>query len=112
MKYKFSLSLEERKTECKKMKDKYPDRIPCIVETRVNFPPLDKNKYLVPPDISVGQFMSLIRKRVKLDPCTAMFMFCDNLMPACAAHISQIHDLHASEDGFLYIEVSGEDTFG
>lgn len=112
MKYKYSLSLEDRQKECQRMKTRYPDRIPCIVETRVNFPSIDKNKYLVPPDLTVGQFMSILRKRVKMEPSTAMFLFVNNTMPAGTHTIEQVHKNHAADDGFLYIEVSGEDTFG
>ena len=44
---------------------RYPDRIPVICEKdpRSDIPPVDKRKYLIPMDLTVGQFVYVIRKR-------------------------------------------------
>jgi len=44
---------------------KHPDRIPVIVDKRAgdsSLPEIDKKKFLVPSDLTVGQFMYVIRK--------------------------------------------------
>merc|ERR1711938_123213 len=44
---------------------KHPDRIPVIVEKRprdATLPLIDKKKFLVPADLTVGQFVYVIRK--------------------------------------------------
>ena len=49
---------------------------------------IDKKKYLVPADLTVGQFVYVIRKRIKLSPEKAIFIFVNNVLPptgACAA---------------------------
>jgi GABA(A) receptor-associated protein len=38
---------------------------------------IDKKKYLVPADLTVGQFVYVIRKRIKLSPEKAIFIFVD-----------------------------------
>ena len=38
-------------------------------------------RYLVPADLTVGQFIYVIRKRIKLPPERAIFIFVDNVIP-------------------------------
>ncbi|KAF5525892.1 Autophagy-related protein 8 [Colletotrichum aenigma] len=73
---------------------------------------IDKKKYLVPADLTVGQFVYVIRKRIKLSPEKAIFIFVDEVLPPTAALMSSIYEEHKDEDGFLYITYSGENTFG
>lgn len=97
------------------MRDKYPDRIPVIVERSVkggDIPDIDKKKYLVPTDLTVGQFVHVVRKRIKLTPEKAIFIFVNNVLPPTAALMATIYDEQSDEDGFLYIQYSGENTFG
>lgn len=57
---------------------KHPDRIPVIVDRRVgdsSLPEIDKKKFLVPSDLTIGQLMYVIRKRIKLAPEQAIFLF-------------------------------------
>ena len=69
-------------------------------------------RYLVPADLTVGQFVYVIRKRIKLSPEKAIFIFVNNVLPPTAALMSSIYDEHKDDDGFLYIAYSGENTFG
>ncbi|KAL5577165.1 hypothetical protein UlMin_018864, partial [Ulmus minor] len=40
---------------------------------------IDKKKYLVPTDLTVGQFVYVIQKRIKLSVEKSIFIFVDNL---------------------------------
>ena len=51
---------------------KYPDRIPVIAECN-NDIKIDKNKYMVPLDLSVGQFLYILKKRINLEPTQSIF---------------------------------------
>ncbi|CAA2976371.1 autophagy-related 8f [Olea europaea subsp. europaea] len=75
--------LEKRRAEAARIREKYPDRIPVIVEKaeRSDIPNIDKKKYLVPADLTVGQFVYVIRKRIKLSAEKAIFIFVDNVLP-------------------------------
>jgi len=64
---------------------------------------IDKKKYLVPADLTVGQFVYVIRKRIKLAAEKAIFIFVDEVLPPTAALMSSIYEEHKDEDGFLYI---------
>jgi GABA(A) receptor-associated protein len=69
-------------------------------------------RYLVPADLTVGQFVYVIRKRIKLSSEKAIFIFVKNVLPPTAAMMSSIYEEHKDEDGFLYFTYSGENTFG
>ena len=105
---------ERRKAEAARMREKYPDRIPVIVEKAAggDLPDIDKKKYLVPTDLTVGQFVHVIRKRIKLAPEKAIFIFVNNVLPPTAGLMSQIYEEQKDEDGFLYITYNGESVFG
>ena len=51
----------------------------------------------------MGQFVYVIRKRIKLSPEKAIFIFVDEVLPPTAALMSSIYEEHKDEDGFLYI---------
>ncbi|KAI5071276.1 hypothetical protein GOP47_0013527 [Adiantum capillus-veneris] len=112
--FKQEHDLDKRKAEAGRIREKYFDRIPVIVEKaeRSDIPDIDKKKYLVPADLTVGQFVYVIRKRIKLNAEKAIFIFVNNVLPPTAAIMSAIYDEHKDEDGFLYVTYSGENTFG
>jgi GABA(A) receptor-associated protein len=112
--FKSQHPLEKRKAEADRIRLKYPDRIPVIAEKaeKSNIPDIDKKKYLVPADLTMGQFVYVIRKRIKLPAEQAIFLFIANSLPPASALMSQVYKEHADEDGFLYVTYSGESTFG
>lgn len=112
--YKTQHTFEKRKAEFDRIRSKYPDRIPVIAERadKSNIPQIDKKKYLVPADLSMGQFIYVIRKRIKLPPEQAIFIFINNQLPPACALMSQIYKEYADEDGCLYLYYSGENTMG
>ena len=112
--FKRAHSLEKRKNESSRMTEKYPCRVPVIVEKHLDadLPDIDKKKYLVPTDLTIGQFIHVIRKRIKLTPEKAIFIFVNNLLPATSALMSTIYESQKDEDGFLYISYNGENVFG
>lgn len=116
MKFKFKEehTLEHRKSESSKIRAKYPERIPVIVEKepKSSIANIDKRKFLVPSDISVAQFMWIIRKRIQLPAEKAIFLFVGKVLPQTSASMGQIYEDHKDDDGFLYIAYSGENTFG
>ena len=68
---------------------------------------------MVPADLTVGQFVYVIRKRIKLSPEKAIFIFVsNNVLPPTASLMSAVYEEHKDDDGFLYITYSGENTFG
>jgi len=113
--FKQEFPFERRAEVAARIRSKYPDRIPVIVEKapKSDAPDLDKKKYLVPCDITVGKFVFEIRKHMKLSSEKAIFLFVNkDVYPPTAALMSHIYEKYKDEDGFLYITYSGENTFG
>ena len=113
--FKDKYSLEHRKQEAQRIKDKYPDRVPVVVEKEkgVDMPDLDKKKYLVPNDLSVGQFSYVIRKRLKLKAEKALYLFTqDGTIPPTSELLVNIYNKHKDSDNFLYLYITAERTFG
>ncbi len=112
--FKGKFSFEKRKAEAERVLAKYPDRIPVIVEQNSGnkLPTIDKTKFLVPNDLTIGQFVYVIRKRIKLSPEKAIFLMIDSKLPATSALLSQVYQENKDKDGFLYTTYSGENVFG
>jgi GABA(A) receptor-associated protein len=113
--FKTKHSLSERLDETTRILLKYPDRIPIICEKNRksrDTPEIDKNKYLVPFDLTVGQFMYVVRKRLALPPEKALFFFIGGTIPSSSNLLNDIYYKNKDEDGFLYVQYSLENTFG
>merc|ERR1712202_115274 len=97
-----------------KIRRKYPDRVPVIVEKspKARIGDLDKKKYLVPSDLTVGQFYFLIRKRISLRPEDALFFFVNNMIPPTSTTMGALYQEHQDEDFFMYIAYSDESVYG
>eukprot|EP00211_Chloroparvula_japonica_P013472 CAMPEP_0119130708 /NCGR_PEP_ID=MMETSP1310-20130426/8506_1 /TAXON_ID=464262 /ORGANISM="Genus nov. species nov., Strain RCC2339" /LENGTH=121 /DNA_ID=CAMNT_0007121237 /DNA_START=113 /DNA_END=478 /DNA_ORIENTATION=- len=97
-----------------KIRQKYPDRLPVIVEKAPGSkaPDIDKRKYLVPVDITIGNFYTEIRNHIKIDANMSIFLFVNNVIPPTPAPMFQIYDQYKDDDGFLYIQYTDENTFG
>jgi GABA(A) receptor-associated protein len=109
------LSLPERRfAESSRIRERYSDRIPVIAEKAANsdVPDIEKQKYLVPADLTVGQFLYVIRKRIKVPAEKAIFIFVNKQLLSMSTGMAQVYKDHADSDGFLYVTYSGENTFG
>lgn len=114
-KYMKLKTFEERKSESDEMKRKYPNRICIYLEKSKSskLPEIDKNKFLVPTDITVGQMMHVIRKRLSIGATEAIFLFTEkNTIPMVTQTIGSLYKESANSDGFLYMSYNTEDTFG
>merc|ERR1712139_185188 len=92
--FKQEHSLEKRKAEAARIRERYPDRIPVIVEKSENsdVPEIDKQKYLVPADLTVGQFVYVVRKRIKLSADQAIYIFVNDVLPPAAAFMPALYE--------------------
>jgi len=95
-----SLAFSSLKAE---LLDSLLQQVICEKVEKSDIATIDKKKYLVPADLTVGQFVYVIRKRIKLSPEKAIFIFVDEVLPPTAALMSSIYEEHKDEDGFLYI---------
>ena len=114
MNFRQQYTLQRRIEERIRMNETFPDRVPIIIErSGVAVSALDKKKFLVPHNITVGQLSFIIRKKITLTPEKALFLFIGGLIPPNSAIVGDVYSKQADpEDGFLYVQYSGESTFG
>ena len=97
-----------------KILEKYPDRVPVYVNKKEgsNVQEITKHKYLVPKEMTMGNFIYVLRKNITLKSSQALFVFVDNLIVSNSEMMGEIYIRHKNEDGFLYVIYSSESTFG
>tara|TARA_Y100000590_G_C15428324_1_gene904171 strand:+ start:93 stop:401 length:309 start_codon:yes stop_codon:yes gene_type:complete len=100
--------------ESDRILEKYPNRIPIIVNRKQNsnITDIDKSKFLVQKDMAINQFIYIIRKRLKLKSNEAIFVTINNKICANNESLSEIYERDKNIDGYLYIIYSSENTFG
>jgi GABA(A) receptor-associated protein len=94
---------------------KYPDRVPVIINQKKGsrLTELDKNKYLMHRDIKVSEFMSILRKKLKIEASQGIFIFVDNKLPIHSMSFGELYDMYKDPiTEFLYITYSSESVFG
>ncbi len=106
--------LEERVKQFEKVTQAHPNKVPVILERApsAEVPDIDKNKYLLPRDFTVANFLEVIRKRTNLTREQALFVYVDGTVPASNAMFGSIYEHHKDKDGFLYVVYTGESSFG
>tara|TARA_A100001015_G_C14923570_1_gene685309 strand:+ start:75 stop:560 length:486 start_codon:yes stop_codon:yes gene_type:complete len=102
---------EERIQISQKIMSKYPRRVPIIVDCKKEIN-LDKNKYIVPNNLTVGQFMYILKKRINIDHTQSIFLLCNNQLVINTELINNLYLRQKDYDGFLYIIITLENTFG
>jgi len=116
--FKQQHTLAERKQEFDSISARHEDRCPVICEPRdLNHDPIiDKAKFLIPKDLTVGQFMYIVRKRIQLNPEESLFLMTGHHGNVMLPNAMNIYDAYLQyrdkNDGFLYVIYTLENTFG
>ncbi|KAM4017415.1 microtubule-associated protein 1 light chain 3 alpha-like [Anomaloglossus baeobatrachus] len=108
--------LDSRIHEVNRVKIRYPCKIPVIVERSHRekvLPPLQKVKFLVPPEITMGQFVSMIRCRLSLPPSHSLCVMINEHQMACLSMtMLEVYTDQRDQDGFLYVSYRSHEVFG
>ena len=114
--FETDIPFDKRLAESTSIQKKYPTRLLVICEKHVScttLPSMDKRKFLVPRDLTFGQFMYVVRRRIRLDKDKAIFLTLrDGTMPASSSLLVDIASRHKHDDGFFYIFYTAENAFG
>jgi GABA(A) receptor-associated protein len=114
MNFKNKFSLKNRVEESSRILLKYPDRVPIICEknNRYTGVELQKKKYLINKDVTIGNFLFYIRKNLLINEYTALFLLIGDVIPPNNSTFGLLYDVYRDMDGYLYITYSFENTFG
>lgn len=109
-------TFQDRLNASTKLVNLYPDRIPVICEPsrncKLEIKPSIKIKYMVPKDITIGRFLVDIRSQIGLSPEQAIFISVNKAIPPTTTLLVHLYEKHKNQDGFLYLEYTGENFFG
>ena len=76
-------------------------------------PDLDKAKFLVPTEISLGQFLSILRSRLHLPPSQSLYVLINGRsLGEYNMPMGAIYEMNRDTDGFLYFNYAAQEAFG
>ncbi|CAH1999969.1 unnamed protein product [Acanthoscelides obtectus] len=105
-----------RKEEVLAIRNRFPTKIPVIVQKfykENHLPNLDKSKFLVPQEITMSQFQTIIRNRIRLSKNQALYLLVNNRsMMSQSLTLAEVYAEHADSDGFLYVTYASQEVFG
>jgi GABA(A) receptor-associated protein len=115
-KFKDEHNFNYRLEQATRVLERFPDRIPIICERSANAtwncPNISNRKYLVHKELTLGQFLYIIRKKLKLPIEKAFFLFIKDTIPSSTRRICQLYENYKDDDGHLYITYNLENVFG
>lgn len=102
-----------RQTELERVRKLYPDRVIIVISAHgPQDPVVDKSKYVVPRSLTFGNFISVVRKRMKLTEEHALFFFVNNTLVPNSHTVHDVCRAHGAGDDVLYVRYSTENAFG
>ncbi|XP_075043511.1 microtubule-associated protein 1 light chain 3 beta-like [Mixophyes fleayi] len=108
--------LDSRINEVTRVKSKFPSKIPVIVERSRSeklLPQLQKIKFLVPPETTMGQIVNMIRCRLSLSPSRSLSVLVSGRqLTSLSMTIQEVYTAHRHQDGFLYVTYMSHEVFG
>lgn len=107
------LSDDQRRLEFSRISERLNSVVPVILERGdKDTPSIDREKYLVPLDLTMSQFAFVVRKRLKLRSCDALFLMVNRTLCNGMSTAHSVYSSHRNTDGFLYVTYTLENTFG
>ena len=124
--YKNNHTIEERKSETTTVRNKYPDKIPVIIikDPSSQLNNITKEKYLVPFDMTIGQFMSIVRQKTSIGQEQAINIFLvdynnNHILATTSTSFESLYLQYVEKeinnknyDGYIYLIYTGENVFG
>jgi GABA(A) receptor-associated protein len=115
--YRKANDVVKRLSRAQEVMKKWPGRIPVILDRQTaHSPEIKQNRYMVPKEITVAQFMFTIRKQMKAlkpEQSICLFIYEKNVLPVATQTMGDVYHQHRdAEDNFLYMTYSVENCFG
>jgi len=114
--FKNAMDINKRLLLSKKIINEHPNSVPVILESLgSNRISLSKTKFILSKDLLVSTFIQQLAKDIilHLHSSETVFLFCqDNILIPTSLNINTIYQKYKDPDGFLYLSIMKENTFG
>ncbi|XP_058021679.1 microtubule-associated proteins 1A/1B light chain 3C [Ahaetulla prasina] len=114
--FKQRKSFATRVEEVAGIRGKFPTKVPVIVERYQKekyLPLLDKTKFLVPQELTMTQFITIIRSRMALSATQAFYLLINNKsLASMSLTLAEVYRDYKDEDGFVYMTYASQEMFG
>ena len=115
--FKIERTFEQRCEETRNVKLRHPYKCPVVVQRshkEVDIPKIDRNKFLVPNDMTMHGLLYIIRKRLNIiNESQALYLFTEKgVIFTTNINVSNVYDEQKDDDGYLYLFYNSENTFG
>jgi GABA(A) receptor-associated protein len=105
--------------EAKRMRARYPDRVPVLCERAhaSDLPDIARKKFAVPGSMRCSEFKYIVYKQVAHSAGVGLaeqtiYVFIGGISPKTSATMADLYEQHGSDDGFLYVQYAAENTLG
>lgn len=101
-----------KKKDIDKITMNHPNMIPVVIKDASSDLDFSKSKFLVPNDLTMGQFFYVLRKNTKITHNEGVFIMINNIMVQPNKLIKEYYHTVNNNKGLLMITVCKENTFG
>lgn len=112
--HKISRELNFSKEQLNKIFSSGSNRVPVIVRqsNSSRIASLEKNKFLINPDMLLSEFKYIIQRRLNLRFSQALFLFIEFELVNNTVSIGELYNRKKSQDNVLYLTYCEENVFG
>ncbi|XP_063851488.1 microtubule-associated proteins 1A/1B light chain 3C-like isoform X1 [Scylla paramamosain] len=114
--FKQTRNYASRQQEVANIRNKFPNKIPVVVERyakETTLPVLDKTKFLVPQELTMSQFVTILRNRMQLQSTMSFYLLVNNRsLVSLSRPLSEVYRECRDDDGFLYVTYASQEVFG
>ncbi|XP_068246097.1 microtubule-associated proteins 1A/1B light chain 3A-like isoform X1 [Palaemon carinicauda] len=114
--YKRLKAFVNRKDEASVIRSEFPGKIPVVVERWAkenHLPYSNRMKFLVPQEITMSQFLHIVRNRLSINSTMSLYLLVNNTtLVSLSKTLAEVYRESHDDDGFLYVTYASQEVFG
>lgn len=110
-----NLSFDERKIKSEKINNRYKDKviIATLFDNNIKLnKDFDTFIFIVSKDITISQLIIKIRNYCEITKNEAIYLSFNDVIKSNSNTLEQIQNEYIKDDGFVYMKITKENTFG